>query len=567
MIRYQASVLRRVADLPAALGQRRREFALVAGVTVYTGVCLYMLRSNLQSQSKSTLILAIAVSLLPMIAIWSLRAPLIFPFGLYMAFIPFDNLITGPVGSVTKLLAIAATAALLLRLFMTRDARVPGRSVVAWGLVVLWITASVTWAINVNVAIENVQSYVQLYLLFAIVAITPVQSNEFKWIVVSVVFGGICAALNGDYLFYHSVGVSVDDRVFVNAGGRKIDPNHFAASLLVPFALSLMLFLRQRTGLRKLGALAVLLIVASGLQIAGSRGGMIAVAFGIIYFLIRSRYRVQLAVITLIGTIGVLSSPLMARFALALSSGGNGRTAIWRTGFAAFKKSWLLGVGTGGFPDAYDRAWLLVNHGRFNHWHNQAHNLIAQTGIELGAVGLVLTAIAWAVQITALRGTSAPEPYGDIRIAIEAGTISLLVSSMFLDLMWYKYLWAVFILAAVARQYARGTEPKTSPANARAAACRYVRSVQLEAKSGFETAMRSEGAPSFGRAERARDVCAAACNNISDCTLAARRVAIDWYPGAGEYCPQCGEALSIVEFAGSASPRGTSSYEGGSRAG
>jgi PBP superfamily domain len=41
------------------------------------------------------------------------------------------------------------------------------------------------------------------------------------------------------------------------------------------------------------------------------------------------------------------------------------------------------------------------------------------------------------------------------------------------------------------------------------------------------------------------DVRYAICANVSDCPRAAAGAAVEWYPGAGEYCPECGEALVL----------------------
>jgi len=37
---------------------------------------------------------------------------------------------------------------------------------------------------------------------------------------------------------------------------------------------------------------------------------------------------------------------------------------------------------------------------------------------------------------------------------------------------------------------------------------------------------------------------AAACSNVPNCSKAVAGQTIEWYPGAGEYCPECGEALT-----------------------
>jgi O-antigen ligase len=450
-----------------ALSPARRvpkRWAVPFAVLGYVLLCLYVTKNELRDPSTSGFVMAIMLAVLPFAFMAALRAPLIFPFCFYIAFIPFDNLSdAGAVGSGERIMAAASIGALLLRTLVFKEVRVPSPAVAVWGVVILYIAASTTWAMNQEIALDFAPRYFQLFLLLAIVAAVPVSWPGLRTIIVASIAGGVCAAIYGDYLFYNSLGVSGDKRIFVEVGDRSIDPNHFAAALILPFALSLIGYLRLRAGLGKLGMLVITAIMTSGFLCAGSRGALTAISVMLLYFLFRSKYRVQLISFAAIGAFLVLTSSLTDRFALALSSGGNGRTSIWRTALVAFKRAWLFGSGTGNFPDAYDRVWLEVNHGTYKHWHIVAHNLIAQTGVELGVVGLVLVLAAWYVQFRSLKGTTAPEPYGDIRIALEGATLGLFTAAMFLDIMWYKYCWAGFMLSALARQYARSFGPSSPP--------------------------------------------------------------------------------------------------------
>jgi hypothetical protein len=45
----------------------------------------------------------------------------------------------------------------------------------------------------------------------------------------------------------------------------------------------------------------------------------------------------------------------------------------------------------------------------------------------------------------------------------------------------------------------------------------------------------------------------ARCTNVAACPRAAADEAVEWYLGAGEYCPECGEAL-VVGHAPSSPP-------------
>lgn len=442
-----------------ALGSKRKKIVVMAAVAAYSTLCLFAMAVGLRAQSTLLLVAAIVLPIAPFAFVAALRAPLIFPFCLYMAFIPFENLsLSGPLGSAARILAATSACALLGQLLIKKQLLRPGRSVAIWGLWMLLLAASTMWAIDPSVSLDFLVRYAQLYMLFAVIAIVPVKWSHFLAVLAASIVGAICAAIYGDYLFLHTINVSRDNRIFMQAGDQQIDPNHFAAALLVPFAIALIVFLRLRFGLTKLAMLAIVCTIGSGFIISGSRGGLMATCAMLLYFALRSRYRIQLFVLGSIAAI-VVTSTMSARFALALSTGGAGRTFVWRTAYAAFRKAWLVGTGIGSFQDAYDRSWFDVNHGTYVEWHIVAHNLVAQTSVELGIVGLGLVVFAWWTQFRSLAGTKAASPYDDLRLAIEGATLALFVSSFFLDIMWYKYTWEAFMLAALARQYARAQAP------------------------------------------------------------------------------------------------------------
>jgi hypothetical protein len=447
-----------------SFGSLPKKSILVAGTAVaYVALCLFAMAAALRSQESVRLVLAVALPVAPFAFVTALRAPLIFPFTLYLAFIPFENLSeSGPLGTIAMLLGIVSTCAVLAHLLVAKQIRVPGAAVAAWGLWIMLIAASTTWAIDQSVAVDFLTRYLRLYLLLVVVAFIPVKWSDLRAVLIASVFGGVCAALYGGFLFLHAVNVSQDERIFVQVGDHVIDPNHFAAALLVPLAIALIVFLRLRFGPAKLAMLVVLCAIASGFVTSGSRGGLMATGAMLVYLIIRSRYRAQLLVIAAIGAVTVSSSSVSERFARALSSGGAGRLSIWKTAYAAFRKAWLLGSGTGNFQEAYDRSWFDVYHGTYLHWHIVAHNLIAQTAVELGGAGLVLTLFAWWVQFRSLKSIKPSSPYSDLRIALEAATLSLFVSSLFLDIMWYKYTWELFILAALTRQFMRAPWAETT---------------------------------------------------------------------------------------------------------
>lgn len=414
--------------------------------------CIGWLAANqlVGDDTKKGLLLAIGLIVAPVLVYFSLRRPIVFPFALYAAMVPFDNLLkTDAGGTATRLLAILAAFAIGLQLILRRSAIAPSRSLLLWGALIVWMGATIFWAINGDAAVGEFVRYLQLFLVLAVVSIYPVKSNDFKILIAAVIAGATTATIYGDYLFHNGQGAAIQ-RLVVTSGTSHIDPNHFAASLVMPLALAMMMFLRCRSLLRKGLLLAVVGILLTGFITSASRGALIAVAVTMLFFFVKSRYKIQIALAGIAAAFIIAPTALIARFSQVQSTGGAGRLDIWNSALIAFKGHWIVGSGIGNFPYAYDQVYLLAFH-QSNHWHVVAHDLIAQTSVETGLVGLLVMLLAWFFQFKALNFIRPGDPMYDLRIALQAGMVGLFVSALFVDLMWYKYVWIAFSLTALAR--------------------------------------------------------------------------------------------------------------------
>ena len=202
---------------------------------------------------------------------------------------------------------------------------------------------------------------------------------------------------------------------------------------------------------------ASLAILFVGIILSQSRGAVLAMAVILVYFFVRSRARLRLAAFTILTLLSAVvlvpGTPLWSRFAEALSTGGAGRTSIWRVGLMAFKSHWLFGAGYGNFADAYDQAFLQTPHQIWTEaeWHRASHSLLIGTSVELGLIGLALLLAAWASQFNMLRNIAPTEPEYPMRVALEAAVIGTFVAALFLDVMIFKYVWLIFMLMALVR--------------------------------------------------------------------------------------------------------------------
>lgn len=185
------------------------------------------------------------------------------------------------------------------------------------------------------------------------------------------------------------------------ATGTYINPNHFAGFLemILPLALAYMLMGRFNHASKALLGYAAL-IIAAGIGVSLSRGGIIAAGVAIVLFLIVLLFQreywlkaaILLGVIVLLTVIFVNAVPrAQMRFVETKitergKSGNQDRTCYWENAWQVYQKNIIWGVGAGHFDQEF---WPYRNPqvlGRPTFVHND----YLQTLCEWGAAGLAL---------------------------------------------------------------------------------------------------------------------------------------------------------------------------------
>jgi O-antigen ligase len=408
----------------------------------------------LASGSKSGAVLALALAGAPVLLYLAIRRPFIFPFGLYAVLVPFNHIIViSGLGTLTKFAGILASVALLLAVVRTKRVVRPPGVLFGWLAFVTWACASIAWALNPNDSLTLIGTLLQLFFLFAVTAIAPISRGELRVVMAMIVLGGAAAAAYGGKLFLGGA-QTYGNRLFLKSGsgGEYLDPNHFAAALLLPLALALVWAFKAPKLFGKLVSFAALAALLIGVYASGSRGALVAAAFMALFVAWRTGYWLQSIIIAALG--GVLSlavkTSVWSRF-LADVGTGSGRTSIWMIGAHAFMGNPVIGAGVGNFPDAYDQSLLHQYTPIFAYWDRGAHNLILMVGVELGVIGLALLLWVMAGQARMLRGIGRGHELYDVRIGLEAALVGLLVASMFLDTLYWKYAWLTFTALVLAR--------------------------------------------------------------------------------------------------------------------
>jgi O-antigen ligase len=234
-----------------------------------------------------------------------------------------------------------------------------------------------------------------------------------------------------------------------------INSDHFSAALVLPIALAIVAALHNR-GWRKAFYAGIVLIVLGGIFVSGTRGSLIAVGVMCVYLAVFYGYRRQIAAIALAGLAFSAAFPNMWMRFLDPSQGeAGGRYGIWAIAWDAFKQHWLIGIGTSQFRLAYAESYLRIPTSSMNApWFEDAHNIIASNGVELGIIGLVLVLAAWFYQVRVARNVTRFSPLFHVRMALEAACVGLFINALSLDIMWYKYLWIAFTLGVLVRNAA-----------------------------------------------------------------------------------------------------------------
>jgi O-antigen ligase len=220
--------------------------------------------------------------------------------------------------------------------------------------------------------------------------------------------------------------------------------------------------LRARRVVAKLAGIGALIVLVTAILLSGSREGFTGILLICIYYLVRSRYRFQLAAVgaALALMIATMQTSVWERFSTALATGGSGRTSIWAVGLEAAKHNLLVGYGIGNFQSAYDLFYLKVQQVYPFGFDSPAHNILVHYIVELGLVGLALLGWFFWAQFRSLKDIGKTNELFDDRVTMEAALVAIIGVSMTIDLFTYKYAWLVFSMIALLRNAALASQLK-----------------------------------------------------------------------------------------------------------
>lgn len=265
--------------------------------------------------------------------------------------------------------------------------------------------------------------------------------------------GGICSVLIGPSGLFPVVTdvVTAIEPEAPRAAGPFGEPNFFALSLaaLTPLAL----YVASRGGWRRWLGVAALIAIAGGIMAAGSRGGGLAMVFGLVAFAATTRVRrVRIAAaFTLVGALVLF--PFFAGQAESSSSRSvSGRETENRIALAMFGDYPVTGVGPHQFENLYRQ--YSRNIGEDPRSIRAPHSLPLEIAADQGLVGI----IGWGV--AAFLFLSYVLSRGAWRTTLGRALLLAVATYMFGSLFLHgSQLRLLFILMGLAMAYATELAP------------------------------------------------------------------------------------------------------------
>jgi O-antigen ligase len=402
------------------------------------------------------------------------KFPVEFALGSFALALPFEAMfvaVKSSSGTTSLVWFVSALAVALLSARVISGVRqAPPRAAILWIVLIAWQTTTILWAMDTSVSVKRLPMAWSLLILYLVAVSNPINRKQLKVVMALFVVGGCGAAIWSSWGYLNGSSFLGSGRASLVLGETEMDPNYFAAMLLVPFsfALGIMISARSRVAKMVLGLAAAL--VGMTIFLSVSRGALLAMcAMLCVYgYRLRVKLRTVAVLVVLVGMTVALAAPdtFWKRISGNDVATGAGRTDIWVAGAQIVKHHFLLGVGLSNFPVAYNSYAGYAP--TFKGFERDSHNTFLNITAEDGIVGLVLFLLAILYLFRGLerarKKASAP---AILPICLQATLVGMLLSACFLDFLWTKVFWFTLILCTVVSKMDLGDElPKVEHAAA-----------------------------------------------------------------------------------------------------
>jgi O-antigen ligase len=314
------------------------------------------------------------------------------------------------------------------------------------------------WAIDPQIALRQLPTLCAFLILYLASGCVQVNEREIRWTVGLSVVGALAASAVTVYQFYQGhFYADVTGRASLIIGNREASPNALALGLLFPVAMTVVAFTNATRRSYKLGLLAAVSLLVFALFLTMSRGGLFSLAIMLVILLYRygrDWRRLFPVLATLALPVLAMPSTFFQRLQQSSATGGAGRVDIWQGGFEVLKHYAGLGAGLANFPVAYTE--FAGYSPRFMGYQRDAHNVFLAVASELGVIGLLLFLAAIVSEFrAAARARQSSRYSSSMLMGCEAACGATLVSSLFLNSLFYKAFWFSWIMLILMSQVKR----------------------------------------------------------------------------------------------------------------
>jgi O-antigen ligase len=243
-----------------------------------------------------------------------------------------------------------------------------------------------------------------------------------------------------------------------------MNPNQVTGALLLPLALALAGFLYSRTMMLRIGSLALIAILGTGMYSSMSRGALLSIVAMLAMFAYRLRSRTRVAVpVVILSTLIVIAPGTFHDRIAAFFSGadptGSGRVEIWKVALSALDRFWIFGAGLRNFEDVYG-IYVPSKLAALS-----SHNMYLAVWVELGIFGLALIVGGVVLHLRAASRTTTAGNGSGMLVAFEAACVGMLSLNIVGDQLFRKEFWLSWILLAWASsmQTSYASAPPSQP--------------------------------------------------------------------------------------------------------
>ena len=378
-------------------------------------------------------------------------------------------------GTVAKPLGALLAAAWLLHLLQAREQplrrRMPTPLLATLTAFVGFAAASALWATGGSAVLSDFARLVQMTLLFVIVVTASRTRRD-----VLVIAGAYIAAATATATYALASGTTLAGRLT----GGIANSNFLAAALAAGILLAFFALMAARGALLRVALAGSILVNGVAFTMTQSRGGVIALAAGIVFaVLLAGRWRPHAVGVGMLAcAVGgtyffALAAPAIRdRLTNISAQGSSGRSDEWQIAYRIFSHHPIGGAGLGNYAllaPHYATDTLQLLRVQFVLRGFVAHNTYLQILSELGLIGaalfaaLLVVVVATAVRTIVEKRLELDPTASAIARGAVAALLAILVAYAFGSALYQKQLWVLLgLVAAIPALAARDPDADAS---------------------------------------------------------------------------------------------------------